>query len=77
MGHPDLYIPFFEIGLTLLKEKGMLGFITMNTFFKSVNGRALRGYFQSKNYDLKIVDFGSTQVFQSKPTYTCVCLIQL
>jgi adenine-specific DNA-methyltransferase len=75
-GHPDLYIPFFQIGLENLSSKGVLGFITMNTFFKSVNGRALRGYFKEKNYKIKIIDFGSNQIFKSKSTYTCICLIE-
>jgi adenine-specific DNA-methyltransferase len=74
-GHPDLYIPFFEIGLTNLKNGGILGFITMNTFFKSVNGRALREYFQTDRVKLKIIDFGGHQIFQSKSTYTCICLL--
>jgi hypothetical protein len=74
-GHPDLYIPFFEIGLTNLKDGGILGFITMNTFFKSVNGRALREYFQTDRVKLKIIDFGGHQIFQSKSTYTCICLL--
>ncbi|WP_163324350.1 Eco57I restriction-modification methylase domain-containing protein [Draconibacterium mangrovi] len=75
-GHPDLYIPFFEIGLSILKEDGVLGFITMNTFLKSVNGRALREYFQKVTYDFKMLDFGSQQIFQSRSTYTCICIIQ-
>ncbi|MCP4109915.1 MAG: SAM-dependent DNA methyltransferase [Desulfobacteraceae bacterium] len=75
-GHPDLYIPFFEIGLANLKPQGVLGFITMNTFFKSINGRALREYFNDKKFNFKIIDFGGQQVFQSKSTYTCICLIQ-
>ncbi|QER38354.1 N-6 DNA methylase [Acinetobacter suaedae] len=75
-GHPDLYIPFFEIGLEILKERGVLGFITMNTFFKSINGRALRQYFGDKKYKLSITDFGSMQVFLSRNTYTCICIIQ-
>jgi adenine-specific DNA-methyltransferase len=75
-GHPDLYIPFFEIGIKLLKPNGFLGYITMNTFFKSVNGRALREYFQNKKLNLDILDFGALQVFESKSTYTCICLIQ-
>lgn len=75
-GHPDLYIPFFQIGLEYLKFNGILGYITMNTFFKSVNGRALRNYFQRKNYVFSILDFGDIQIFQSKSTYTCLCFIQ-
>jgi adenine-specific DNA-methyltransferase len=74
-GHPDLYIPFFQIGLNWLKPKGVLGFITMNTFFKSLNGKALRKYFQASTFGMKILDFGSTQVFRSKSTYTCICFI--
>lgn len=50
--------------------------ITVNSFFKSVNGRALRSYFQDSKYDFKIIDFGGLQIFKSKNTYTCICLIQ-
>lgn len=75
-GHPDLYIPFFEIGLTILKDGGILGFITMNTFFKSINGRALRQYLGEIKYKLSITDFGSMQVFLSRNTYTCICVIE-
>jgi len=75
-GHPDLYIPFFEIGMTILKDNGYLGFITMNSFYKSLNGRAIREYFSKEHYKLKIVDFGSNQIFKSNNTYTCICLLQ-
>ncbi|MBP6303092.1 MAG: N-6 DNA methylase [Bacteroidia bacterium] len=75
-GHPDLYIPFFQIGIENLAKNGILGFITMNTFFKSVNGRALRNYFQKEMLFLKILDFGGKQIFNNKSTYTCICLIQ-
>ena len=74
-GHPDLYIPFFQIGIENLAEDGILGFITMNSFFKSINGRALREYFQRISYQFKIIDFGNKQIFKSKSTYTCICLI--
>ncbi len=72
----DLYIPFFQIGLENLSVNGILGYITMNSFFKSLNGRALRNYFQRKSLAFKIIDFGSDQIFKSKNTYTCICLIQ-
>jgi len=75
-GHPDLYIPFFQLGMESLSNNGVLGYITMNTFFKSVNGRALRYYFNSEQFNLNIIDFGSEQIFQSKSTYTCICIIQ-
>jgi adenine-specific DNA-methyltransferase len=75
-GNPDLYIPFFEIGIKNLSANGILGFITMNSFFKSLNGRSLREYFQKESLSFKIIDFGAEQIFKSKNTYTCICLIR-
>lgn len=75
-GNSDLYIPFFQIGIENLEANGILGFITMNSFFKSLNGRALRAYFQEQNIKFTILDFGTEQVFKSKNTYTCICFIE-
>lgn len=75
-GNSDLYIPFFQIAIQNLAENGILGFITMNSFFKSLNGRALRDYFQRKKFAISIIDFGSEQIFKSKNTYTCICFIE-
>lgn len=75
-GNSDLYIPFFQLGIQNLKDAGILGFITMNSFFKSLNGRNLREYFKQHSLNIKIIDFGTEQVFKSKNTYTCICLIE-
>lgn len=75
-GHPDLYIPFFQIGIESLSDNGVLGFITMNSFFKSLNGRGIREYFQNKSLEFKIIDFGTEQIFKSRYTYTCICFIE-
>lgn len=74
-GHPDLYIPFFQIGFELLKPNGVLGYITVNSFIQSLNGRAVRTYFQDKKVDLKIIDFGNEQIFKSRMTYTSICFL--
>lgn len=71
-GHPDLYIPFFQIAIEMLNEKGLLGYITMNTFLRSVNGRAVRKYFAEHKYDITIIDFRGHQIFETKSTYTCL-----
>jgi len=74
-GNPDLYIPFFEIGQKYLQPNGILGYITVNSFYKSMNARALRKYFKEKSADLQIIDFGHEKIFGSKSAYTCICLI--
>ena len=71
-GHPDLYIPFFKIAVGMLNNEGRLGYITMNTFLRSVNGRAIRNYFSRNRHTISIVDFRGFQVFESKNTYTCL-----
>ncbi len=71
-GHPDLYIPFFQIAMEMLDDNGNLGYITMNSFLRSINGRALREYFSEKGYDIFMVDFRGHQIFRTKSTYTCL-----
>ncbi|WCC41762.1 N-6 DNA methylase [Tenacibaculum finnmarkense] len=75
IGKPDLYIPFFEIGMENLNENGILGYITVNTFYKSLNGRSVRNYFSTNQFDISIIDFGGEQLFKKRSTYTCICII--
>ena len=75
-GKLDLYIPFFELGLKWLREDGVLGYITVSNFYRSLNGRALRKYFSDNTFLFKLIDFGGSQVFNSRLTYTCICLIE-
>ncbi|MCF6182733.1 DNA methyltransferase [Lutibacter sp.] len=74
-GKPDLYIPFFEIGMENLNENGVLGYITVNTFYRSLNGRSVRSYFSKNKFDISIIDFGGEQLFKKRSTYTCICII--
>lgn len=75
VGNADLYIPFFEIGMSVLCDEGILGYITVNTFFKSVNARALRRYFHENQVNLSIIDFGEQLVFKKKLAYTCLTFL--
>lgn len=74
-GHLDLYIPFFQIAVENLRENGIMGYITMNSFLKSLNGRALREFFTYRSNLIRIIDFRSKQIFAKKSTYTCICFI--
>lgn len=75
-GKADLYIPFFQIALESLKPYGVMGYITVNNFYRSVNGRELRKYLSRHEFQMKIFDFGAEQVFKGRSTYTCVCIIR-
>lgn len=75
-GKADMYIPFFQIGIENLTPNGILGYITVNNFYRSVNGRALRHYFAHRRFEVSIVDFGAEQVFLGRSTYTCLCFVR-
>ena len=74
-GNADLYLPFFEIAHSILCKDGVLGFITLNSFFKSVNARRLRSHFRHSATALEIVDFSNQLVFEKTLAYTCIALI--
>ena len=75
-GNVDLYIPFYEIGLYLLKKGGELGYISPNTFMQALNGRGLRKDLLSGDNLIRIIDFRDSQVFAGVTSYTCVVWIK-
>ena len=73
-GCTDLYMLFFEYGLSLLKQSGTLCYITPSSWMKSNAGSLLRRYIGSFNLDY-ILDFGDAQVFDGFTTYTAITKI--
>lgn len=73
-GSFNLYFAFFEIGLNILKEGGMLGYITPNNYFTSLSGESLRTYFDNNKSVCRIVDFNATKVFNVQ-TYTAITFL--
>ncbi|HUI71619.1 MAG TPA: Eco57I restriction-modification methylase domain-containing protein, partial [Spirochaetia bacterium] len=64
----DLYIPFVERGLKLLKDGGLLGFICADRWMKNKYGGPLRALV-ARGYRLKYyVDMVDTQAFHSDVT---------
>jgi len=62
VGTADLYVYFFEVGLNILKESGILSFISSNKFIKTSYGKNLRGLLSF--YQIKeIIDFTELKVF--------------
>ncbi len=61
----DLYCLFYEKGYRLLKEKGILSFITSNKWMRAGYGEKLRGFFANKTNPIKLIDFGGQKIFES------------
>ena len=75
IGNVDLYMPFFEVGLSILNQNGILGYITPNGYIQGVNGRGLRNHLINQKYPIRIVDFRDAQIFKNVTSYTCITLI--
>ena len=73
-GNYNLYFAFFELGVSILKEDGLLGYITPNNYFTSLAGIELREYLQSKTLIEKIVDFNHLKIFNAQ-TYTSITFL--
>jgi hypothetical protein len=62
-GTADLYVYFFERGLRLLHERGVLTYISPNKYFRAGYGAKLRGYLASQTRIVQLTDFGDAPVF--------------
>lgn len=75
VGNMDLYIVFFQLGCEIIKDDGIVCFITPNTYINSLNGRNLRKYLSDKNPNISIYDFKDKQIFGASLNYTCITII--
>lgn len=74
-GNYNLYFAFFELGVDILRPKGVLGYITPNNYFTSLAGVQLREYLASNKLVEKIIDFNHLKLFEAQ-TYTCITLLK-
>jgi hypothetical protein len=74
-GRADLYVYFFERSISLLRDGGVLSFITSNTFFNREFGEKLRGFLTKKNSVEILVDFGESGVFTAF-TEPCISVVR-
>jgi len=74
-GSFDIYACFVEIAIRLICDKGNISYILPHKFFQAAFGKNLRQLISSKRMLRKIVDFGSSQVFETATTYTCLLFL--
>jgi hypothetical protein len=74
-GNYDIYVVFIEKGLSILNERGRLGFILPHKFFNAQYGAPVRSVIANGKHLAKVVHFGDQQVFESATTYTCLMFL--
>ena len=60
----DLYCLFYELGNIILKENGLLGYITSNKWLRANYGKSLRNYLIQNTQPIELLDLGSG-IFES------------
>jgi type II restriction/modification system DNA methylase subunit YeeA len=71
----DLYVYFYEKGYQLLKEKGILAYITSNKWLRAQYGQKLRKFLKENTTILKLIDFSGYRVFE-QTVDTCILLFK-
>ncbi|MDD2601194.1 MAG: Eco57I restriction-modification methylase domain-containing protein, partial [Kiritimatiellae bacterium] len=71
-GNFDLYLPFIEKGVSLLKPEGQMGYIAPNVWMVNEYGSSLRNWLKTNRSLDRWVDFKSFQVFNEATTYTAL-----
>jgi len=71
----DLYVYFYELSIKLLKEKGILGFITPNNWMEKKYGLQLRKYL--KFYTIQqLINFGELSIFDDASTEPIIIILK-
>jgi len=73
-GNVDLFIPFIELSLKLINDKGIAGYVLPNGYTNSFSGIKLREFLQNNCYVKEMIDFNHMQLFEDATTYTCITL---
>ncbi|WP_010262002.1 Eco57I restriction-modification methylase domain-containing protein [Treponema primitia] len=71
----DKYYLFIERALSLLSNKGFLGYIVPHRFMNTKSGVTLRKWLSERKVIKKVAHFGTHQVFPGRSTYTCVIIL--
>lgn len=71
-GTSDIYTYFYELGFNVLKENGILSFITSNKYTRAGYGEALREFLLKNTCILKYIDLNDIKVFDSATVDTSI-----
>ena len=62
-GTADLYVYFYERGFQMLREDGVLTYISSNKYFRATYGVKLRDFLARHSTVSQLIDFGAGRVF--------------
>jgi type I restriction-modification system DNA methylase subunit len=75
-GVADLFVYFFERGISELKPGGRLGFIVSNKWLRAGYAEKLRAWLASRTLIERIADFGHAPIFPDADAFPCIITVR-
>ncbi len=72
----DLYCLFYERGNQILNSKGILTFITSNSWLRSIYGDLLKKYFRQNMYPVSLLNIEDIQVFEEATVESNILMLE-
>ncbi len=72
----DIYTLFWEAGIELLNEEGVIGLITPNTWLNNQSNKKLRTFILENSFIQNIVDYSKVKVFEQVTVLPIVSILQ-
>ena len=72
----DIYSLFWEAGIKLLNQNGIIGFITPNTWLNNQSNKKLRAYILNNTSISKIVDYSKIKVFDQATVLPIITILE-
>ncbi|MBS3999165.1 MAG: Eco57I restriction-modification methylase domain-containing protein [Desulfobulbaceae bacterium] len=72
----DLYTIFYEKGINLLKENGILSYISSNKWINANYGKSTRKFFATKTNPLILIDFAKVKIFESATVFVNILIAE-
>ena len=75
-GVADLFVYFYELGYNILRDEGVLAYITSNKWMRANYGEKLRKFFKENTSIKEIIDFGGEKVFETATVDTNIMIFK-
>jgi adenine-specific DNA-methyltransferase len=72
----DLYSLFYEQGINLLSDNGILCYITSNKWINANYGKSIRKFLATKTNPLILIDFAKVKIFEAATVFVNILITQ-
>jgi hypothetical protein len=72
----DIYAVFYERGQQLLKNNGILSYITSRQWMQASYGKSLRKFLATETNPIQLIDFGKIKIFEGATVFVNIILFE-